>query len=871
MPTKKAFLLFLFSIFFSFTATGQAERGFAYLKQNEPEKAEQAFRNSLAHPTDGVAARFGMAWCYLQQDHSFRQLCEGLAFLRESRRRFPALDANTKARYQPYGLSPAAYPDMEKALQAAALHRVNNSRSVAQLDSLLQLMSPFPEDLEKEVQNTRRAVVQHAAHYAEDYASIRSLAENHYGLVIQANYRYPSQLEEKLLNSFVKENGLYALSEFKESHPGHPFSRDCWVDQFISAINSKALRPLLHFLSDYPHSTLDVLADVVLRAKTGNGANIPQAHLLTAAEKQQLESCKAGWKLQAALESKEPFGPALQQELLSHIQKSAPASRTYFLMKKALQAYLDNRQWEPATALVKFSQPLFPDVRPKGCGARFSYFVEKQLWFRVAIPIIERAADGIYRMPLAALNTPEGSEYSPAVSADGSELYFAATGREGQVGGEDIFLSRYDFRNKSWGPPQLAESLSTAADEVPLSMTSDGNHLLLFRNGQLHLAALGREGWEKPQPLPDNINAFPWLGRATLSSDGQVIIFAAIKDLQKVYSESDIDLYFSRKGPSGQWAPPQPLGPDVNTFEQERSPFLFHDNETLYFSSNGHKGLGGMDVFYSKRLDDSWQYWSVPQNLGKEVNTLDDDWGFQYSMSPAGNTVYLSAEDLYSNLGDLFFTGLPKHATPAPIAVYRGRLMNPSGEGLQSPLLVTDLESGEVIEEVMPRPDGSVSILARGGKKLSVYPKDQSLFPVSRIIDPSTTTPGTVDTIHTVPIALMLEEGVSAPLNNILFDFDKAVLKPRSIPELLRVYELVKDERWLIRIEGHTDNVGAAAYNQKLSEQRAAAVLQFLAGQGISPSRMSAEGFGDTQPLASNADEAGRAKNRRVVIRFERK
>jgi outer membrane protein OmpA-like peptidoglycan-associated protein len=872
MNQLTSILLSLSLIFIVSHTSAQTDKGYDYLKKKDYDQAEQAFRVDLDDPVDGVAAKVGLAECYQGLNNSILQLAEGLDHLRAAKDQYSKLDSKAKAKIAKYGVSLNKFSSLEKSLQKAAIQQVQDSRSVLKLDTLREKINPLHPSLQKDLDRTRMEVVQHAVRNAEDYLTLSSLLKNYYVLIASTNYRYARELQERLLTAFLNDYGPGQLSRFVAEQPKHSFSIDCWVDEFIVALNDRSASGLLRFLMRYPLSTLDVAANLVLKRKTGDGMFFPDRYILAEEENAYFQVLVEGWALENELTESDSLSSDFLPSLISHLEQAAPASRAYEMMKKSLQKYLTNRQWPEATSLITKSKPLFPDGQPDSCETRYYYYSEKQPWFKVAIPLVENEAEGIVRSPVNPVNTEDGDEFSPVISVDGTSLYFAATGREENIGGEDIFVSRFDIEKREWTKPELVVELSSQSDESPMSMTSDGNQMLMFRDGKLHISTLTARGWSPPVRMPDNINSFPWIGRAALSAKGDVMIFAASEDPEEIYGQSNIDLYITHKDGNGKWSDPKLLSPDVNTLREERAPFLHYDQKTLYFSSNGHGGLGGMDVFYTQRLDDTWENWSVPKNLGKEINTLEDDWGYNYSMSPLGNTVYMSSDEMETGLGDIFSTGLPDFVAPQDVVPVRGRIESDSDQPVATTVIVTDAETGEVIDEVATRPDGSFTLVVPGDKKVNYHVKDDSLFPVSGTIDPAQRkdNPFAEDTVQTIRLTDMLEKDKPAPLNNILFDFDKAVLKPQSFPELLRVFQIVKNETWLIEIEGHTDNQGTPEYNKNLSLQRAAAVKSFLESKGIAPARMAVQGYGAERPVTENDTEEGRAKNRRVEIRFRK-
>lgn len=245
-----------------------------------------------------------------------------------------------------------------------------------------------------------------------------------------------------------------------------------------------------------------------------------------------------------------------------------------------------------------------------------------------------------------------GNEYAPIPTADEKTLFFCGSNRVQSIGGEDIFYS--SKVGKSWSKPTLESFLSSdKSNEAPLSVSADGNTMILFKNGKLLYSQRGLNNWSNPVALPNVFNAGEWQGDAMIASDGKAILFSAVipsltlnkNQLSDKFYHGDrnypTDMYVSLMDSSGNWSNPIHLGNIVNTGYSERYPFLHPDMKTLYFSSDGFPGIGKMDVYKSTRLSDTcWDCWSEPVNLGKEINTGLNDAG--YKVSTSGEVAYFT-------------------------------------------------------------------------------------------------------------------------------------------------------------------------------------------------------------------------------------
>lgn len=395
-------------------------------------------------------------------------------------------------------------------------------------------------------------------------------------------------------------------------------------------------------------------------------------------------------------------------------------------------------------------------------------------------------------------------EYMPTLSADGRLLLFTRYNRKEQT--EDFFYSRQTDR-ASGVAANGSEPVWSKAVRMPAPLNSDqneGSGCLSQDGRRLFFTACGREdgagrcdlyvsyrkegGWSRPQNLGPGINTGSWESQPCLSIDGQTLYF--VSDRKGGYG--GLDIWYSTLE-EGVWSKPVNLGPTINTAGDEKSPFLSFDGKKLYFASNGHVGMGDMDLFVSERLAEDGQQperWGEPRNLGYPINTSGDE--SSLIVSPDGRTAIFSS-DKYGGQGqlDLYTFALPEPVRAEPV------------------------EYHEEITEVAPT----------------------------------------------------LEVGESIVLKNVFFRTGKYDLLDISVVELDKVVELMREHAGMrIELGGHTDNVGSDAVNQKLSENRAKAVYDYLVKHGVAADRLSYRGYGSTQPVADNGTAEGRRQNRRTVF-----
>lgn len=854
-------ILFSTLFFLSFAAAAQTDKGYEYLKEKQYLEAARIFEVQLPD----VEAKYGLAKTYFEKTATASEIARGLSLLQEISDTLSQLDNKTKNAVAKYGASKSGISKLNRQLQEKMMDKISAYNSILVLDTFLEAEFDILPDLQPKVEDIRMDLVRHAAQYAKDYYTLKSLADNHYIHLSKLRYKDSQQVRRGLFGAFLDDFGLGKLDQFTDENENHPYTLDCWSAELNDAFEVDQPAAYLDFLINYPMSTLDFYATSRLQFHVKYYFD---EEALTAAQKAQLQLEKKAWALETEMKYGGAFETQTQEEALDYIKTIAPSYRAYSFMQRTLQHYLTYKQWDPALHLLRTSKPLFPDFQPDSCETKFYFYSSKQQWFKDILPIIKRPDEGLNKVNVVEVNTEKGDEYSPVISADGSKMYFVGSGRPDNIGSDDIFVSDFDFETETWSEPKLVVELSTKEGaESPLSITADGNEILLFKDGKLHVSVLEKNGWSKPEIMPEEVNAFNWIGRAAFSADGKVLIFAASDDFEGLEGEVNIDLYFSKRNRRGKWKKAKPLGPDINTFELERSPYLASDNKTLYFSSNGHKGMGDMDIYMTRRRDDSWENWTIPKNLGKETNTLEDDWGYNYSMGATNNRVYLSSDDLYTDMSDIYYTFLPSFAQPEKRIPVTGKL----DKAISTDIIITDLTTGEVLDTVRTRPDGSFTLLGIPNTNIAYSVADPDIFPTSKTLNLNTSKDYIIED---APLKVMrtsdLVGGKTAPLDHIYFDFAKATLQPQSYPELQRVYDFMKNSAWKIQIEGHTDNKGSDDYNQTLAYDRATAVQQYLFNKGIASNRITVKSYGASQPIDTNETEEGRAKNRRVEVRLMR-
>lgn len=302
----------------------------------------------------------------------------------------------------------------------------------------------------------------------------------------------------------------------------------------------------------------------------------------------------------------------------------------------------------------------------------------------------------------------EYPDYAAILSADQNELIFTSC-RPNTTGGlkddldgrfhEDIYVS---FKSeKGWSDPKnLGDSVNTSGHDATIALSADGQTLFLFRqnpdplsfsSGNIYTSDLIGKSWSNANPLPDNINSSSHELGASLSPDGRLLYFSS----NRPGGYGGMDIYMVRRLPNGEWAIPMNLGSKINTPYNEDCPFIHSDGKTLYFSSMGHKTMGGYDIFKSEYAPEKLD-WSKPQNVGYPISTAHDD--IHFSWSPDGRKIYFSSirDDSYGSQ-DIYYAVIHQEES-TEILVMKGFIVDSlNNTPILGQITITDQNSKEVV------------------------------------------------------------------------------------------------------------------------------------------------------------------------------
>ncbi|MEN9444434.1 MAG: Root adhesin [Bacteroidota bacterium] len=476
--------------------------------------------------------------------------------------------------------------------------------------------------------------------------------------------------------------------------------------------------------------------------------------------------------------------------------------------------------------------------------------------------------------PIAALNSYD-DEYLPMLSPDGSMMFFTRRSKT-KVRKGDKFLDEYfmvsEFQNGDFGAPtDLPTPFNDGKNTGGATISADNNTMFVticnntmvdgtaYKNCDIFESHRQKSKWTTPQELGDEINGrLSFEAQPTLSPDGKTLYFVSIRE----GGLGGMDIYRSRRLPNGKWQRAENLGSEINTALNDKTPFIHPDGKTFYFSSDGRHGMGNFDIYFTRIKDKGWE--SV-RNIGYPINTEDDDLGLMVSLD--GETLCFSSSKLSGNAQlDLFSAVTPAYARPDKVLFVKGHVDAPGGglgQGLEVGL--ENLQTGVRTEGLVDQTNGNYAVSVNNrpeNEQMLVVEKPGNMFKTV-FLDPAKQK-------KVSPIKLdidmpKLEKGVVLELENIYFEFNSSKFDYKSKVTLAHFLKfLTLHSKYNCRIMGHTDAIGNDTYNLQLSTERSKAVFDFLIANRIDAKRLDFKGFGSTKPKADNATDAGRAKNRRT-------
>jgi len=818
--------------------SAQAKNGFKRLEDREYPQAVEAFEKCFANnDRDTCACAFGLSKAYLAQrkDPANIELAE--QYYLRCKACFQTAEKEQKEDWkEDYHFSAGSLKTHGRNLANAVWKVKGVTASIQEADVYLRHYESLNPENDTAAYKVCLKAVESVLKGSADYPLTRYVFDTRIEEWQRAESPKVPVMEQLLLEKYFKAKPGSSLRTFLAENPKHRFAQKTDSEAMLNAWESASLGPKLDRLAMNDDLLELTLFEEQVSALLKNDPSLSKKEGLTPGQAGVLDDMMgAGDSI--ALDDRIKI-----RQIKADLARNANVP--FSDVEELNRTFVQQKKWPVAAYLLQQVEPYYP---------------ENKAWIESTLAIVSAPARNITKKNIGPSVNNAKSQYLPVISADGQSLYYCQE-ENGPRLFEDVYTSR--LVDKRWTKGEIVPLLSTpGVNEAPLSISADGNYLIMFRNGKPFETTRTAGGWSEPRPLKLDLGRFEWVGTVQISANRQVMVFEA----SPTVPPTDIDIYISQANELGDWSKPLRLDAPINTEAVERSPYLHPDMTTLYFSSAGHSGLGGMDVFVTRRLDSTLTRWSEPVNLGKEINTVGEDWG--YRVSTDGQSAWFATEVSKGNQ-DIFTAILPEEARPEAVCSFTVHLQDESGDPLDAEMVIENPLSGVKIGSFRSNPaTGDVFLTLPTGSTYFYYVNKRNYFPESGRIDLHTCV-NNKDTIALRAIRSMLETGKSVLLNNIFFDYDQVTLRPQSQFEIKRLVNLAKQENIKVELHGHTDNQGDETYNLELSQRRAEAVRSELIRLGLPENMVTTKGFGESKPLASNDTEEGKQQNRRVEVLF---
>jgi outer membrane protein OmpA-like peptidoglycan-associated protein len=465
------------------------------------------------------------------------------------------------------------------------------------------------------------------------------------------------------------------------------------------------------------------------------------------------------------------------------------------------------------------------------------------------------------------INSP-APDYAPYMHPAGNVLLFSSRRSHWDeiapdyTQNEDIYYTIANPFGEGWEPAErLPDAINSPYNEGSACVNTDGTLVFFSRCNapdgmgvcDLYQAEWLGGKWTNVQNLGPDVNSQEWDSHPFVTADGRALFFCSNRD----GGFGGTDLYVCLLQKNGTWGKAENLGPMVNTYYDEVTPYLHPINSTLYFSSKGHlHNRGGFDIFKTRWSGGQWE---DPRNLGPLVNTPRDE--YYFTIDGKGEVLFLANEmpDSPRNF-DLFAFPMPMEARPDAIVKLKGYLIDSlTGSPLTGIVAALDLEKGIETTPVYIGPTGYFEFQLINNRKYLLVVIGENAITIEEELDLA------VDSVFSILTQSIIDEQ-PVVFRQVQFPNNSAEVRPATLKLLEHIGTFLKDHPYCkLLIRGHTDAEGDAEYNLELSRQRAHNIERYILAYSQQPGEMVVgEGYGETRPVFPNDSPEHRARNRRV-------
>ena len=467
-----------------------------------------------------------------------------------------------------------------------------------------------------------------------------------------------------------------------------------------------------------------------------------------------------------------------------------------------------------------------------------------------------------------AINSPF-ADYGPSLSAQDKLMIFTSRRDVSRnplnpEAIENLYMSRK--HGEAWEIAEPMSNINSVLNEGSACLSKNGRQLFFarqdapdgFGSTDLYSSTLQEDStWSKPVNLGINVNSGGWDSHPGLTHSEDTLYFAS----DRIGGFGLSDIYFTVKGEDGIWQEAQNIGPIINTRQNELSPFYHHRDDVLYFSSNNELlNFGEYDIYKTYKEKGNWV---EPKNIGPLVNGPGSEFYFTID-SKSENLYYArSAENNLSNL-DLYSFPLPMEAQPGANTRLTGKISNEeTGQPIQGIVSIIDLDKGIEVAPKYLRPDGSFEFDLINDNNYLIIVQGESFFRIGEIfhLDDDTDLTASIKPLST-----------KIKFESIVFGNGEATLNVEMYDDLDKIVDFLLDNPGFeVRISGHTDSDGREEFNLELSQNRADAIMVYMVYfGGVDEKRITARGFGSSQPILKDHTEEAKKLNRRVEFELYR-
>lgn len=463
------------------------------------------------------------------------------------------------------------------------------------------------------------------------------------------------------------------------------------------------------------------------------------------------------------------------------------------------------------------------------------------------------------------------NEYFPSLTADGKQLYFTRHVKENGISQEDIFVSTLSDSGLWSLSASVSSNINTKSNEGAHSISADGKFLYFtmceqqggYGGCDIYVSEKKGDIWGKPKNAGPEINSSAKETQPCLSADGMALYFVS----SRPGGYGKLDIWMSYKKPDGKWGTPINVGSEINTAGIEERPYIHPDNETLYFASDGRKGMGNADLYIARRHPLS-STWNVAENMGFPINSFHNESGL--FVTADGNTGYFATDRFNTQFNlDIISFSLPEHLKPQKVSYVKGKVSDSKTNlPLAAELSFIDIETGKIVNQsVSDSVSGNYLITLPLNRDYVVHGVAEGHLFYSQYFSLKSLSASFPFFQNISLIPFEINEKII--LENIFYEKDSFALQSKSMVELKKIVDFLnKNSSLKIEIGGHTDRTGNKDYNDELSTKRAKSVYEYLINQNIDKNRVSYKGYGFDVPLNQDSAEVEKSKNRRTELKI---